>query len=88
VLREEELRQRADEFATRAAAATNEEERVQLLTVAQACRELADEIEARGGAQGARSLDLTAENRPCSHSDRFRALDPLRLLSTSRVLTG
>jgi hypothetical protein len=34
--REDELRQKAEEFATRAAAATNDEERVELVTVVQA----------------------------------------------------
>ena len=51
--REEELRPKADEFARRAAAASNDEERVQLLAVAQAYRELADERYARGGSLGA-----------------------------------
>jgi hypothetical protein len=49
--REKELRRKASEFAQRAAAAGNSEERVQLWTVAQAYSELADERAAKGTAR-------------------------------------
>jgi hypothetical protein len=62
VSREDELRQRADEFARRAAAATNDEEKVQLLTLAQAYRELADEREAKGGSSRSPSTQRTDDD--------------------------
>jgi hypothetical protein len=44
--RARELQQKAQEFANRPAGAGNDEERVQLLTIAQAFRELAAELAA------------------------------------------
>jgi hypothetical protein len=43
VSRPRQLRRKASDFERRAATAETEEERVQLLTVAQACKDLADE---------------------------------------------
>ena len=49
--RKEQLRQKAEEFARRRAAASSDEERVDLLTVAQAYSELADVKVAKGTAR-------------------------------------